>query len=92
MVWSQLAESRPQTGGTFFVHEDGSCLLRFQFVAIFRKCLGAVGLDPKQYGSHSFRIVAATEASRWGLDDATVNRIGMWESNRYRLYVRPHLL
>lgn len=63
-------------GGPLLVHADGSCLSRFQFVAVFRKCPGAAGLDPKQYGSHSFRIGAATEASQWGLNDTAVKQIG----------------
>lgn len=34
---------------------------------------------------------AATEAVRWGLDDAAVKRIGSWESWRFMVYVCPHL-
>ncbi|XP_075684263.1 uncharacterized protein LOC142652502 [Rhinoderma darwinii] len=73
-------------------HENGSFLSRYQFGVVFKKCLAAVGVAAGPYSSHSFRIGAATEAGRWGLDDEGVRRIGRWESNRFRTYVRPHLL
>lgn len=49
---------------TIFVHQDGAFLSRFQFVAVFRQCLWAAGLDCMKFASHSFRIGAATEAAR----------------------------
>lgn len=60
---SQLVAVRSNIEGPLLMHEDGSYLSQFQFIAVFRKCLEAAGLDPRQYGSHSFRICAATEAS-----------------------------
>lgn len=75
--------------GAFLIHADGSPLLRFQFVVVFRKCSRALGLEEKEFSSHSFRIGAATEAARCGLDDDTVKCIGRWESQRYQIYVRP---
>ncbi|XP_056414345.1 uncharacterized protein LOC130356606 [Hyla sarda] len=78
--------------GPLLVHADGGFLSRFQFVGVFRKCLRAGGFVAEDYSSHSFRIGAATEASRWGLGPEMVKQIGRWESERYRLYVRPHLL
>lgn len=89
---TQLAAVRTAGEGPFLRHVDGSFLSRFQFIAVFQKCLKAAGLIPSQFGSHSFRIGAATEAARWGLGDAVIKRIGRWESDRFRLYVRPHLL
>ncbi|XP_075719756.1 uncharacterized protein LOC142760450 [Rhinoderma darwinii] len=86
---------KPQVGSPelpLLRHEDGSFLSRYQFGAVFKKCLAAVGVAAGPYSSHSFRIGAATEAGRWGLDDEGARRIGRWESNRFRYYVRPHLL
>lgn len=83
---------RQGKGGAFLRHEDGSSLSRYQFVAVVRKCLGAMGLSPGEYGAHSFRIGAATEAVRLGLSVDTVQRIGRWESQRYRSYVRPGMV
>lgn len=88
----EFCKIRPTGGGIFFHHEDGTAVSRFQFQAIFRKCLGAVDLEAKNYSSHSFRIDVATEAVRWGLEDKVVQRIGRWESSRFQLYVRPNLM
>lgn len=63
-----------------------------QFVTIFRKCVWGLGLEEKEFSSHSFRIGAATEAARCGIDDESVKRIGRWVSQRFRLYIRPQLL
>lgn len=83
---------RPFGPCPLLVHQDCSFLSKFQFIQIFRRCLVRLGVDSQSYSSHSFRIGAATEASRWGLGPELVRRIGRWESDRYRLYVRPHLL
>lgn len=83
---------RPGAPGPLLVHEDGLFLSRFQFIQVFRKGLEMLGFRSGDFSSHSFRIGAATEAARWGLCPEAVKRIGRWESDRYKLYVRPHLL
>lgn len=85
----EFLQMRPVAGGSFLLHADGAPLSRYQFVAVFRKCLQALGLADKDFSSHSFRIGAATEATRCGLDAEAVKCIGRWESRRFRLYVRP---
>lgn len=79
-------------GPVFLVHEDGSVLTRFQFSAVFKRGLAAVGECPGEYGTHSFRIGAATEAARAGLSNLEVQRIGRWRSACFAGYVRPELL
>ncbi|XP_069840994.1 integrase/recombinase xerD homolog [Dendropsophus ebraccatus] len=71
-------------------HADGSYLSRYQFTAIFRRGLSFLGLDPSRFAPHSFRIGAATEAASWGLGAEVVKKIGRWDSDRYRGYIRPH--
>ncbi|XP_040216858.1 integrase/recombinase xerD homolog [Rana temporaria] len=83
---------RPEVGGTFLVHENGAPLSRYQFVAVFRKCLGELGLVAKEFSAHSFRIGAATEAARNGLGEDAIKRIGRWESKRFCSYVRLQLV
>lgn len=90
--YGEYVQRRPAGPGPLLRHEDGSWLSQFQFTQVFRKGLIRIGVDPLNFSSHSFRIGAATEASRWGLGPETVRKIGRWESNRYRLYVRPHLI
>ncbi|KAM4026862.1 uncharacterized protein ACNLHF_022731 [Anomaloglossus baeobatrachus] len=91
-VVSQFCGLRGGLPGPLLRHEDGAWLSRYQFVAVLRSCLRWAGERPEDYGSHSFRIGAATEASRWGLGDDMVRQIGRWESSRFRGYVRPQLL
>lgn len=76
---------RPQGPIAILVHEDGGALSKFQFVAVFLKCLEDLGFSPSDYSSHSFRIGAATEAVRWSLPPEAVKRIGRWESARYKI-------
>lgn len=88
----KFSDLRPRCPGSFLIHADRSSLSKFQFVAVFKRCLSAAGYDPIRYSSHSFRIGAATEAARAGLGSEAVKRIGRWDSDRFKLYIRPHLL
>lgn len=91
-VFQEYVALLPFGPALLLVHCDGLFLFRFQFVQVFRIGLSRLGLIAGEYSSHSFRIEATTEAARWGLGPDIVRRIGRWESDRYRLYVRPHLL
>ncbi|XP_053573728.1 uncharacterized protein LOC128663434 [Bombina bombina] len=82
---------RPVMGGSLLVHVDGRPLSQFQFRAVLNKSLCRLGFNSRDFGSHSFRIGAATEASVRGLSDSVVKGIGRWCSARYRRYVRPDL-
>lgn len=88
----ELLASRPNVDGPLLMHANKSFLSIYQFVQIFRRILAHLGLMATEFSSHSFRIGAATEAARWGLSPEAVKRIGRWESDRYRIYVRPHLM
>ncbi|KAM8960554.1 uncharacterized protein RCH25_036277 [Pelodytes ibericus] len=88
----QFLHLRPDGGSPLLVHRDGSAMSRFQFFLVFRKCLAALDLGLAAFGTHSFRIGAATEAARWGLGDSVVKLIGRWESARFKSYIRPHLV
>lgn len=83
---------RQRDGVGLLIHRDGRSLSRYQFLAVFRKCLRSMGLSEREFCTHSFRIGAATEAARWGLGDEVIKRIGRWESSRFRSYVRPGLV
>lgn len=89
LYYSRLCRVGPSP---LLVHEDGDFFSRIQFVQVFRKCLTRMVVEAKKYSSHSFHIGAETEAARWGLSTDAVMKIGRLQSDRYRLYVRPHLL
>lgn len=78
-------------GENFLVHGNGLPLTRFQFTSVFKRCLVSAG-DSSSFGTHSFCIGAATEASRAGLPNADVQQIGHWQSGCFSGYVRPDLI
>nr|XP_033777442.1 uncharacterized protein LOC117348910 isoform X1 [Geotrypetes seraphini] len=79
---------RPLDGDILFVHENGSPLTRYQFQAVLRLTLGRCGEDPSSYGTHSFRIGAATSASIAGMSGEGIQRLGRWVSDAFRGYIR----
>lgn len=79
-------------GLSFLLHVDGTSFTRFQFQSVFKCCLMAVGVCAKDLGTHSFRIGAATEATRAGLSNSEVQHIGHWWSSCFTGYIRPELL
>ncbi|XP_069620289.1 uncharacterized protein [Ranitomeya imitator] len=79
-------------GSQFFVHENGVPLVSGQFLAILRRTLSMVGMPAAEFGTHSFRIGAATEASRAGLFESEIQRVGRWRSRCFNRYIRPDLL
>ena len=44
-----------------FRHRDGAGVSAFQLLSVLRKALVHLGLPPEDFGTHSFRIGAATE-------------------------------
>ncbi|OCT87562.1 hypothetical protein XELAEV_18021258mg [Xenopus laevis] len=68
-------KARPDKGLTFLIHEDGWAFSAFQFLAVLRNCLMNLGLNEKEYASHSFRIGAATQAKMWGLDPRAIKKL-----------------
>ncbi|XP_053145691.1 uncharacterized protein LOC128342435 [Hemicordylus capensis] len=79
---------RGSSPGCLFVHEGGLPLSQYQFWTVAQQALGAAGVDTAQLSLHSFRIGAASTASRLGLSGETIQRIGRWRSATYKRYVR----
>lgn len=67
-------------------------LTKYQFNAVLKRSLLSLGLGGFKVSTHSFRIGAATEAARLGLDESVIMRLGRWESRCYSIYVRPDLI
>ncbi|XP_067326779.1 integrase/recombinase xerD homolog [Anolis sagrei] len=86
---SQYIAARKPSQGYFFCHQDGSPLTRYQFWTITSKALKALGLPQHKFGTHSFRIGAASTASGLGYGSETIKSLGRWKSNAYKSYVRP---
>ncbi|XP_066450327.1 uncharacterized protein [Eleutherodactylus coqui] len=77
--------------GPFLKHASGLPLTKYQFTAVMRGSLNKLGLNPKDFGSHSFRIGAVTSAFSCGMGIEGIKRVGRWRSDAYRSYVRPDL-
>ena len=58
------------------------------FVDQLRSVLASLGLPKELYAGHSFRIRAATTAAMAGVEDATIQTLGRWQSAAYLQYVR----
>lgn len=46
-VVQSFLEIRSEFEGPLLIHEDGGFLSKFQFVAVFKKCMVRVGCDPR---------------------------------------------
>ena len=75
--------------GYLFIHNDGSPLTRYQFWRFAKEALRREGAHGLQFGTHSFRIGAASTAASLGYQPQDIKRIGRWASTTYRRYVRP---
>ncbi|XP_063786020.1 integrase/recombinase xerD homolog [Pseudophryne corroboree] len=80
-------QNRPSGGRQWLVHRDLIPLSRFQFTSVFKKCLIALDLPLEQYGTHSFRIGAATCAAAAGSSGEEIKRLGRWKSDAYKGYI-----
>ncbi len=81
---------RPTLGTqtNLFIFENGDPLTRPKLVSHLRQAITLVGLDPKAFSGHSFRIGAASTAAAVGLNDSTIQQAGRWKSNTFRTYIR----
>ena len=80
--------SRGPGPGPFFRLNPSTPLTKPRFVAAVREALLAVGVSPHLYAGHSFRIGAATSASRAGLQDSFIQAMGRWSSAAFLSYIR----
>lgn len=78
---------RPR-GVQWLLHRNGLPLTRFQFGAVLKRCVDRLGLASEDYGTHSFRIGAATCAAARGVNDEGIQALGRWKSKAFRSYVR----
>lgn len=76
------------TSGPLFQFHDGSPVT-YSFVADkLNLIIRYIGLDQSRYKPHSFRIGAATSAYCQGYSEDDIKRMGRWESNAVRRYIR----
>lgn len=76
--------------GPFFQFQDGSPVKHSFVAGQLSHILKFLGLDPKLYLGHSFRIGAATHFVNLGYSEAYIRKVGRWNSNAVQKYIRIH--
>ena len=74
--------------GYFFQHADKSPLTKYQFWRLTDMALERLGVKNMRFGTHSFRIGAASTAAVLGYSIEQIKQIGRWSSDCYHKYVR----
>ncbi len=80
--------NRRDGAGPFFMFRDKKPLTKAVFTHKIRDVLQAIGLPYQNFAGHSFRIGAATAASRAGIEDSTIRMLGRWSSSAFLAYIR----
>ena len=79
-----LADSTP-----LFRDPSNNQPLSYEKVAsITDTLMRAIGEDPSQFGTHSYRIGGATALFAAGANETVIRTMGRWSSDLHRLYVR----
>ena len=78
---------RCPTNGPLFKFADGRAVSRHWFCKRLKEVLLSIGVKG-DYSSHSLRIGAATAAAAAGVPHATIQLLGRWSSDAYKLYIR----
>ena len=75
-----------------FITESGSVITRTWFLNHLRLVLTKAGYAAHNFSGHSFRIGAASTASRQGVPEHIIQVLGRWTSQAYHAYIRtsPH--
>ena len=76
------------TSDPLFVTTDGVILTRAKFIQMLRDVLCRLGYDQSGFCGHSFRIGAATTASKANIQDHLIKCLGRWSSNCHIRYIR----
>ena len=80
-------EIRGGSDGPLFVRSNGAPLTRTVFTERLRRLLSQAGITG-HFGSHSFRIGAATTAGLAGVPEHMIQTLGRWSSSAYLAYIR----
>ena len=82
-------QMRVTSQGPLMRHPSGKPVTRAEFLRFLHKCLSFCGVEPTNYGTHSFRIGRATQMASDNVPDSQIRATGRWASNAYRGYIRP---
>ena len=79
-----IQDPRPPNAPLFRL--QSSAFSRQAVVNILKQRIAAAGLSEANYSGHSFRKGAAQHAADHGMLDESIQRLGRWTSNAFKLY------
>jgi hypothetical protein len=68
--------------------ETNGALQYNQILDLTKRLMMAIGENPEQFGTHSYRIGGATALFAMGANETVIRTMGRWSSDIHRLYVR----
>ena len=80
---------RGQAPGPLFRLKTGQSVHSTQFSHTLTKSLKWAGLDPQNFGTHSFRIGRCSQLAKDGASEPYIRFMGRWHSDAFLAYVRP---
>ena len=79
---------RAPSTSPLFINQDASPVTSSQFASFLRFGVLDIGLSPKLYKPHSFRIGGATLAHQANFTETQLKTLGRWSSSLYLRYIR----
>ena len=80
---------RSKIGGPLFIMPNKTAVTRAFFARKLSTALIHTSVEnPSRFKSHSFRIGSATSMASKGLSDTEIQRMGRWNSNAFKRYIR----
>lgn len=76
------------TSGPLFQTMDGLPITYSVVSSHLKAAIKFIGLNPDQFKGHSFRIGAATHAASLGFSDHVIQKMGRWNSDAFKRYIR----
>jgi integrase len=74
--------------GPLFQTSDSLPISYSKVTAHLRSAVQFIGLNPNHFKGHSFRIGAATYAASLGFSESLIQKLGRWNSDAFRRYIR----
>lgn len=84
--------ARPKQPEFVFVHRDRSPLTSKYVREVLNKSIQYLGLDCRDYNTHSLRIGRATDMCQAGYTDRQIALAGRWNSSAFTNYIKPNMI
>ena len=88
MLYSDIRSTYRTAEEQFFIFSDGSPVQPRHFSTLLKKAIQALHLNPKLYGTHSFRAGRSVDLFEMGVSVETIMKLGRWTSTAVYNYLR----